>query len=144
MAKRPYCYNTRILYGLAKSKEVGLTDELLHMLVYRETGKSSIKELTPSELAAVCRILQKQKDDVKRRNGVLKEGGNPITARQRRKICLLEAELGWCENKSRIRELIRRMFKVDALEWLDYKQCQSLIEAMKAILARQKEAEHDS
>ena len=59
MAKRPYCYNTRILYGLAKSKEVGLTDELLHMLVYRETGKSSIKELTPSELAAVCRILQK-------------------------------------------------------------------------------------
>ena len=123
MAKRPYCYNTRILYGLAKSKEVGLTDELLHMLVYRETGKSSIKELTPSELAAVCRILQKQKDDVERRNGVVKGGGSPM---------------------SRIRGLIRRMFKVDALEWLDYKQCQSLIEAMKAILARQKEAEHDS
>mgnify|MGYP001222661635 FL=1 len=45
------------------------------------------------------------------------------------------------ENKSRLRGLIKRMFKVDALEWLDDKQCQALIEAMKAILARQKEGE---
>ena len=131
MAKRSYCYTIRTLYGLAKSEEIGL----------RETGKTSIRAMTPSEIARVCRVLQKQKDDVKRRNGVLKEGGNPVTARQRRKICLLEADLGWCENKSRLRGLIKRMFKVDALEWLDDKQCQALIEAMKAILARQKEGE---
>ena len=141
MAKRSYCYTIRTLYGLAKSEEIGLTDELLHLLVQRETGKTSIRAMTPSEIARVCRVLQKQKDDAKRRNGVLKEGGNPVTARQRRKICLLEADLGWCENKSRLRGLIKRMFKVDALEWLDDKQCQALIEAMKAILARQKEGE---
>ena len=32
MAKRSYCYTIRTLYGLAKSEEIGLTDELLHLL----------------------------------------------------------------------------------------------------------------
>ena len=64
MAKRSYCYTIRTLYGLAKSEEIGLTDELLHLLVQRETGKTSIRAMTPSEIARVCRVLQKQKDDV--------------------------------------------------------------------------------
>ena len=95
MGKR-YRYTVKILWGLAKSKELRLTDEELHLLVSRETGKDSIRELNGSELALVCRLLQKQKDDIKRQNGTLPDlRGNPQTTRQRRKISELEEKLGW-------------------------------------------------
>ncbi|MCB6345394.1 regulatory protein GemA [Enterocloster lavalensis] len=135
MGKR-YRYTVKILWGLAKSKELRLTDEELHLLVSRETGKDSIRELNGSELALVCRLLQKQKDDIKRQNGTLPDlRGNPQTTRQRRKISELEEKLGWEARNTRA--LSHRMYKVDAVEWLTYYQCQGLIEAMKAMLERQ-------
>ena len=36
----------RTLWAIAKSPELGLTDEDLHGVVYRETGKGSMKQLT--------------------------------------------------------------------------------------------------
>ena len=139
MGKR-YRYTVKILWGLAKSKELRLTDEELHLLVSRETGKDSIRELNGSELALVCRLLQKQKDDIKRQNGTLPDlRGNPQTTRQRRKISELEEKLGWEARNTRA--LSHRMYKVDAVEWLTYYQCQGLIEAMKAILERKPEKE---
>ncbi len=135
MGKR-YRYTVKILWGLAKSKELRLTDEELHLLVSRETGKDSIRELNGSELAHICRLLQKQKDDIKRQNGTLPDlRGNPQTTRQRRKISELEEKLGWEARNTRA--LSHRMYKVDAVEWLTYYQCQGLIEAMKAMLERQ-------
>ena len=135
MGKR-YRYTVKILWGLAKSKELRLTDEELHLLVSRETGKDSIREVNGSELALVCRLLQKQKDDIKRQNGTLPDlRGNPQTTRQRRKISELEEKLGWEARNTRA--LSHRMYKVDAVEWLTYYQCQGLIEAMKAMLERQ-------
>ena len=68
-----YRYTIKTLWGLAKSKELGLTEEELHLLVARETGKDSIRELNRSELSHVCHILQKQKDDIKRQEGRLPE-----------------------------------------------------------------------
>ena len=50
-----YRYTIKTLWGLAKSKELGLTEEELHLLVARETGKDSIRELNRSELSHVCR-----------------------------------------------------------------------------------------
>ena len=139
MGKR-YRYTVKILWGLAKSKELRLTDEELHLLVSRETGKDSSRELNGSELALVCRLLQKQKDDIKRQNGTLPDlRGNPQTTRQRRKISELEEKLGWEARNTRA--LSHRMYKVDAVEWLTYYQCQGLIEAMKAILERKPEKE---
>lgn len=134
MGKR-YRYTVKTLWGLAKSKELKLTDEELHLLVCRETGKYSIRELNGSELAHVCHILQKQKDDIKRQEGIPKDQrGNPQTARQRGKITQLREKLGWEERN--VRALCHRMYKVDAVEWLTYYQCQGLIEAMKAMLER--------
>ena len=40
-----YRYTIKTLWGLAKSKELGLTEEELHLLVARETGKDSIPGL---------------------------------------------------------------------------------------------------
>ena len=52
-----YRYTIKTLWGLAKSKELGLTEEELHLLVARETGKDSIRELNRSELSHVCQGL---------------------------------------------------------------------------------------
>ncbi|WP_195636159.1 phage protein GemA/Gp16 family protein [Enterocloster bolteae] len=131
-----YRYTIKTLWGLAKCKELRLTDEELHLLVIRETGKDSIRELNSSELAHVCHLLQKQKDGIKRQEGTLPERrGNPQTGRQRRKIDQLREKLCWEERD--VRALTHRMYKVDAVEWLTYYQCQGLIEAMKSILERQ-------
>ena len=96
-----YRYTIKTLWGLAKSKELGLTEEELHLLPERR--------------------------------------GNPQTGRQRRKIGQLKEKLGWEERQ--VRALCHRMYRVDAVEWLTYYQCQGLIEAMKAILERKPEKE---
>ena len=36
----------RALWAIAKSQELRMTDEDLHAVVYRETGKSSMKQMT--------------------------------------------------------------------------------------------------
>ena len=59
------------------------------------------------------------------------------TQNQRRKVYKLMQALGW--NEKRINGMCRRMFKIDRLEWLNYKQISDLIEALKAMLERQKE-----
>ena len=90
-----YRYTIKTLWGLAKSKELGLTEEELHLLVARETGKDSIRELNRSELSHVCHILQKQKDDIKRQEGRLPERrGNPQTAAPKDRPAEGEAGLG--------------------------------------------------
>ncbi len=49
----------RTLWAIAKSPELHLTDEDLHAVVYRETGKESMKMLTQGEVNTVARVLQK-------------------------------------------------------------------------------------
>lgn len=87
----------RTLWAIAKSPELGLTDEDLHGVVYRETGKGSMKQLTQGEITAVARVLQNMKDSAARgsRSKRTDEGGNPTTERQRRKIYALTEALGW-------------------------------------------------
>lgn len=132
-------YSTiKTLWGLAKSKELHMSDEDLRSLVCRETGKESLRQLTKGEISHICGILISHKEGAKRQAGAQQfERGNPMTARQRKKIAALEEELGWEESKGRLRALVKRMFGVDTVEWCTYLQCQSLIEAMKAILERQ-------
>ena len=43
----------RTLWAIAKSPELHLTDEDLHAVVYRETGKESMKMLTQGEVKAL-------------------------------------------------------------------------------------------
>ena len=68
----------RTLWAIAKSPELGLTDEDLHGVVYRETGKGSMKQLTQGEITAVARVLQNMKDSAARgsRSKRTDEGGN--------------------------------------------------------------------
>ena len=128
----------RTLWAIAKSPELHMTDEDLHAVVYRETGKESIKALTQGQINEVARVLQNMKDGVSRstRPKRTDEGGDVRTVQQRRKIYALTEQLGWNDNPQRIQGFVKRMTGVDRLEWLNVAQCEKVIEGLKAILKR--------
>lgn len=124
------------IWGIAKSPELKLSDEELHLVVQARTGKDSLKALNKRELQTVIRVLLGMKDSVKRQErGRSHTHGNPVTENQRKKIFKLTEELGW-DKPSRINGMCRRMFGVESLEWLDYSQCSKLIEALKNMVKR--------
>lgn len=125
----------RMVWGLAKSPELQLTSEELHLLVSAYTGKDSLRLLNKKELSLIVRELQRRKDSVRRQNGC-GTAGSTATASQRKKITRLAEELGWKEEK-RVNGLAQKMFGVARVEWLDYRQCSKLIEALKAMRKRE-------
>ena len=129
---------TRTLWGVAKSPELRLTDEELHIIVEQQTGKTSIKALNKKEMGRVVAYLYRLKDSAKRdrKEKRLPSSGNEATANQRRKIYRMMDEAGW--GNPRLRGLCKRMFGLEAVEWLNYRQCSDLIEAMKAIIGRER------
>ena len=133
----------RTLWAIAKSPELHMTDEDLHAVVYRETGKESIKALTQGQINEVARVLQNMKDGASRstRTKRTDEGGDVRTVQQRRKIYALTEQLGWNNNPQRIQGFVKRITGVDRLEWLNVAQCEKVIEGLKAILKRQERKE---
>ena len=99
----------RTLWAIAKSPELHLTDEDLHAVVYRETGKESMKMLTQGEVNTVARVLQNMKDSVSRsvRDKRTDTGGDIRTTAQRRKIYALCEALGWNDDPRRIQGFVK-------------------------------------
>lgn len=130
----------RMVWGIAKSPELKMTDEELHLVVQAHTGKDSIKALTARELRTVVNVLVGMKESCRREErGKKYQGGSSATVNQRRKIYMLQKELGWDSDPKRLSGFCRRMFRVDRVEWLDYRQCSDLIEALKAMVKKQEQ-----
>lgn len=130
----------KTLWAIAKSPELRMDGEDLHAIVYRETGKESMRKLTQGEINTVARVLQNMKDSAgdtytKRTD----EGGDLRTVRQRRKIYALTEALGWNTDPRRIHGFVKRTTGVDRLEWLTPAQCGKVIEGLKALIERQKQ-----
>ncbi len=123
----------RILWGLAKSPELSLSDEELHLLVLAHTGKESIRELNQRELQTMVRLLGNMKSSAAKSSRGAR--GSAGTANQRKKIYKLAETLGW-EKAARVNGLCKKMFGVSSVDWLDYTQCSKLIEALKAMVER--------
>lgn len=141
MAARTDQPSIKKLWGIAKCPELKLTDEEVHLVVAGHTGKDSIKDLNKRELQTVIRVLYDMKESARKaKHGQKSYTGNTATENQRKKIYKLTQELGW-DKPSRLSGMCRRMFKVSAVEWLDYQQCSKLIEALKKMAQRQKEKE---
>lgn len=138
----------RTLWAIAKSPELGLSDDDLHAVVYRETRKESMKQLTQGEINTLARVLQNMKDGVNRdtRRKRTDEGGDPRTVNLRHKIYALCDALGWNDDHRRINGFVKRMFGADRVEWLTLGQCGKVVEALKAILEREqrKEGRHET
>ena len=130
----------RTLWAIAKSPELHLSDEDLHAVVFRETGKESMKKLSQGEINEVARVLQNMRDSVNRTAHTKRTdtGGDARTVQQRRKIFALTEELGWNSDPRRIQGFAKRLTGVDRLEWLNVAQCEKVIEGLKAMVARQK------
>ena len=136
----------RTLWAIAKSPELALSEEDLHAVVYRETGKESMKKLTQGEINTLARILQNMKDGVNRdiTSKRTDEGGDPRTERQRRKIYALTETLGWNDDNRRINGFVKKLTGVDRIEWLNIAQCGKVIEGLKAIAAREQRKEGEA
>lgn len=105
----------KTIWGLAKSPELQLTSEELHLLVAGYIGKDSLKELNGREIRLVVQELQRRKDCAKRQAGETFPG-NAVTVHQRKKITQLAEALGWEEEK-RVNGLAKKMFGVARVEW---------------------------
>lgn len=127
----------RTLWGIAKSPELSMTGEELHLVVQAQTGKDSLKALTKNELRRVAYVLGQMKDSASGRKKHRPSTCSNATDNQRRKIYILQKELGWDSDPKRLAGFVKRMFRVDRVEWLDYRQCSDLIEALKAMTERQ-------
>lgn len=116
----------------ALSKELGLDNDLIHELVYAETGKDSIKALTVPEGILIIDRLQGH--------------GTPkgmATPRQKRFIEGLLKNIGWVledgtADITRLEGLLRSKFGVDSYKWLTTKKASEVIEALKALKTRMK------
>lgn len=133
-----YKVSIRTLWGLAKSQELQLTDDELHLVVQAQTGKSSMKDLTESERRRVAYVLGQMKESASGKKKKPVSMVSNATDNQRRKIYVLARELGWDDPK-RLTGFVKKMFRVDRVEWLDYQQCSNLIEALKSMVERQEE-----
>ena len=133
----------RMLWGLAKCKELSLTDEELHLIVSAHTGKDSIKQLNQRELGTVIGVLGNMKSSASKNGRSDRQTrGNTGTVNQRKKIYRLTERLGW-DKPARVNGLCKRMFGVACVEWLDYQQCSKLIEALKSMAERKEKEEAD-
>lgn len=136
----------RTLWAIAKSPELGLSDDDLHATVFRETKKESLRQLTQGELEKVARVLQNMKDGVQRDTHSKRtdEGGDPRTVPLRRKIYALCDVLGWNNDNNRINGFVKKMCGVDRIEWLTLAQCNKVVEALKSMVARQQKKGADT
>lgn len=110
----------------AVSKELGLDSKLLHDLVWDQTGKEHIPEMTKEEAIKVIDWLERHKED---RPGM-------ATNRQLWKINQLTQQLGW-KDPQNLRGFLRKYAKVEHTRWLTKEQASKVIEGLKAILKKQ-------
>ena len=124
------------------SKDVGVDKDNLYCMIERISKKDSMRKMTKMQANRLIRELIVLKDNnkkVKNRSAKRRTdtGGNKNTQLQRRKIYSLTAILGWNGNNNRINGFVKRMFKVDRIEWLSEDDCSKLIEILKQMIIRQ-------
>ena len=124
------------------SKDVGVDKDNLYCMIERISKKDSRRKMTKLQANKLIRELIVLKDNnkkVKNRSSKRRTdtGGNKNTQLQRKKIYSLTAILGWNDNNNRINGFVKRMFKVDRIEWLSEDDCSKLIEILKKMIIRQ-------
>ncbi len=72
----------KMLWGLAKSPELSMTDEELHLLVSAHTGKDSIRALNKRELGVIGFFMKRWISDVEQGNKALQQALENTTDQQ--------------------------------------------------------------
>lgn len=118
----------------AVCREQAIDSDLLHELVYAETGCSSLKELSSSQAILVIDRLDGQSTP----KGM-------ATIKQKRFLEALLKEIAWTlpdggADWARLEAFVQNQYKVDSLKWLTSKTAGKTIEALKDMKARMKKA----
>ena len=112
----------------ASAREFNMDDETLHQLVYRETGKESIKLLTVSQAITVIDMIIGKKP--------VAGGKNHLTDKQYGMIIKLSYDLGWNGDEKRINGFVCKFPDMKTLQTLTMYQAGKVIEGMKKIRSR--------
>ena len=128
------------IWGFAK--EVNIDKDNLYCMIDRISKKDSMRQMTKLQANKLINELIAIKDKNKKSKKSYTQkrtntGGNNKTKLQREKIYSLTGILGWNDNNNRINGFVKRMFKVDRIEWLDEDDCSKLIEILKKMIIRQ-------
>ena len=110
-------------------KKLGLAQEDIRAILFRETGKDSMKECTGKELDYVVlalRNLQKSES----------QPSNRATKKQVWKIHEIEKELGWQDNPKRLQAFLNKYYKIDQPAWLTSAQAWKAIESLKKVATK--------
>ena len=123
------------------SKDVGVDKDNLYCMIERISKKDSMRKMTKLQANRLIRLIVMKDNNKKVKHKTSKRrtdaGGNKSTQLQRKKIYSLTAILGWNDNNNRINGFVKRMFKVDRIEWLSEDDCSKLIEILKQMIIRQ-------
>lgn len=118
----------------AVCREQAIDNDLLHELVYAETGCCSLKELSGSQAIIVIDRLEGRSTP----KGM-------ATTKQKRFMEALLKEIDWrledgSADWTRLEAFVRQRYKVDSLKWLTSKTAGKTIEALKDMKERMKKA----
>lgn len=116
------------IFGLGK--ELGMDNEDIHAVVYKEVGKESIRKCTDRQLERIVNALRFMGNMDEARRG-------KATFKQRQYISDLEYRLGWADTPERLRGFLKVQYGTENVKWLSVKQASNLIEALKSMLERQ-------
>ena len=124
----------------ACARELGLDREMLYLLVPRGSI-SALSHREASELIERLVELGARRVAAAQPNAAERSDPNAATPEQRNFIHFLLGRLGWIGSPARVRGFLRKFAGVDTVEAIrDRKRASAIIEALKAIHRRQKNA----
>ena len=113
----------------AIGRKLDMQEQDIRAVLYRETGKSSMRDCTDQELLRVVLALRQLQ-------GADNHTGDRASKRMLWKIEQLELALGWQDNPKRLQAFLHRYYKVDSPQWLTRAQAWRAIESLKKMLAK--------
>ena len=127
------------IYSMAK--EVGLDKDDLYAVLYRDTGKDSMKQCSEKELKNMVLFLRLLKN-----TQALEHSG--MSAAQKKKIYALAYSMNWDKDDEtgqyieglitkRLSGLCKKYCHADHINWLDKEQAHTLIETLKKLVQKQ-------
>ena len=124
----------------ACARDLGLDREMLYLLVPRGSI-SALSHREASELIEHLVELGARRVAAEQPAAVGNSDPNAATQEQRNFIHFLFGRLGWIGSPARVRGFLRKFAGVDTLEAIrDRKRASAIIEALKAIYRRQRNA----
>lgn len=110
-------------------RKLGMQEPDIRGVLYRETGKESMRKCSEQELERVVLALRQLQ-------GEGNNTGDRATKRMVWKIREIEKELGWDDNPKRLQAFLKKYYRTEQPEWLTRAQAWRAIESLKKLLVK--------